>query len=174
MVNVSWRPGCPVPFSSLRDLYVRYWGFDAKAHTGHLVVNKDAVSPLVRVLRRLYLVGYPVRQMRTVEAFRGSDERSMRNDNTSAFNCRLVPGSTTWSQHAYGRAVDVNPLENPEVVGSHVDPPNARRFADRSLRSKGMIFHDGYVWRTFALVGWRWGGDWHSLKDYQHFSANGL
>ena len=151
-----------------------YWGFDGAAHSGELVVNADSVTPIVRAFESMYRARFPIRQMRLVENFGGSDERSMSAYNTSAFNCRLVPGSNTWSQHAYGRAVDVDPLENPEVSGGQVDPPSATRWADRTRQDPGMIRRGDAAWQAFAAVGWTWGGDWSSPKDYQHFSANGL
>lgn len=173
MEGRSWRPGCPVPLSGLRMLELTYWGFDATAHWGQMVVNSDAVTSVVGAFRSLFEARFPVRQMRLVDYFGGDDERSMAADNTSAFNCRLVPGTSTWSQHAYGRAVDVDPLENPEIRDGQIDPPGAAPFADRSQDRPGMISHGDWAWRAFAAVGWKWGGDWVSLQDYQHFSANG-
>ena len=110
-----------------------------------------------------------------VEAFGASDERSMAADNTSAFNCRSVRGAEVWSQHAYGRAIDINPRENPEVTGDR-RPAEERAGVRRPVapRRKGMILPGDVVVRAFAAVGWGWGGSWHSLKDWQHFSANGL
>ncbi|MDE3065816.1 MAG: M15 family metallopeptidase [Acidobacteriota bacterium] len=174
MTGRTWRPGCPVPLSRLRMLSLSYVGFDGGAHVGALVVNADAVAATVGAFRALYAARFPVRRMVPVDAYGGSDERSMTADNTSAFNCRRVPGTTIWAQHAYGRAVDLDPLENPEVSASGVDPPAAARFADRTRRRPGMIYHGGTAWRAFRSVDWRWGGDWGSPKDYQHFSANGL
>lgn len=98
----------------------------------------------------------------------------MLADNTSAFNCRLVPATTTWSQHAYGLAVDINPFENPELSRGTVAPPTAAAWADRSRPSPAMIRHGGAAWNAFNTIGWTWGGDWTSPKDYMHFSANGL
>ena len=106
--------------------------------------------------------------------FGGGDERSMLADDTSAFNCRPVAGSSVWSQHAYGLAVDINPFENPEIKGGHVDPPAAAAWANRSRSSPAMIRKGDAAWRAFRAIGWAWGGDWRSLKDYMHFSANGL
>ena len=170
----SWRPGCPVAISDLRVLRVGYWGFDAHAHTGTLVVNQRAVEPMVGAFRALWRSRFPIRRMSPVEAYGASDERSMRADNTSAFNCRGVPGSTVWSQHAYGLAIDLNPLENPEVRNGVIDPPTAARYADRRLHTTGMIHPGDAAVRAFTAIGWGWGGSWHSLKDWQHFSANGL
>jgi hypothetical protein len=97
----------------------------------------------------------------------------MRHDNTSGFNCRYVSGTTTWSQHAYGRAIDINPVENPFVSGWRVSPRRGEPFADRSPLRRGMIAERDVVWRAFRRIGWGWGGSWSSPMDYQHFSANG-
>ncbi len=174
VIGVSWHPGCPVGLGQLRLLRLSYWGFDHAVHQGELIVNQSAAKALTRAFGRLFAARYPIRQMRRVDAFGGSDERSMLADNTSAFNCRRVPGTPIWSQHAYGLAVDINPFENPEVLGDGVvDPPAAAASANRSRHSRAMIRHGDAVWRAFISVGWHWGGDWASPKDYQHFSANG-
>jgi poly-gamma-glutamate synthesis protein (capsule biosynthesis protein) len=170
---VSWHRGCPVPLRDLRLIKLSYWGFDGKEHEGELVAHRDAADDLVRVFRRLYAVRYPIRRMRRIDFYGASDDRSLVADNTSAFNCRPVAGTTRWSEHAYGRAIDINPVENPYVIGNHVSPESGRRYADRSKRLPGMI-HDGdAVVRAFAAVGWGWGGHWRSPTDYQHFSASG-
>jgi hypothetical protein len=174
MTGVSWRPGCPVPLADLRLLRLSYRGFDGQVHQGELVVNADAVHAVRTAFLGLFSAHYPIRRMRLVEAYGGSDERSMLADNTSAFNCRGVPGSTAWSQHAYGRAVDVNPFENPEVRGTAVDPPAAGAWANRSRTAPAVIHHGGAAWRAFAAAGWTWGGDWSYPLDYMHFSATGL
>jgi hypothetical protein len=170
----SWHRGCPVPISHLRLVTLTYWGFDDQPHSGQLVLNRDAVLPVVKAMRSLYQTQFPIRRIVLVDRYGADDNRSMAADNTSAFNCRLVEHSTSWSQHALGRAVDINPLENPEVSGSDVLPPAGRTFLNRYQRRKGMIHAGDTAVRAFAAVGWRWGGYWHSLKDYQHFSANGL
>ena len=174
MTGVSWHPGCPVGLDDLRLLAITYWGFDGGVHYGRLVVNRDAARPLLLVMRRLYRLHYPFRRMRLVDAYGADDHRSMEADNTSAFNCRFVSGTSRWSQHAYGRAIDINTIENP-YVGSdgHVSPPQGEPFADRSLHATGLIHAGGAVVRAFAAVGWGWGGSWSGDKDYQHFSATG-
>jgi len=169
----SWHPGCPVAPSGLRLLSVSAWGFDGHPYRGRLVVNRDAVPAVSRAMRRLFALHYPIRRMRPVSAYGADDHRSMAADNTSAFNCRFVSGTTRWSQHAYGRAIDLNPLENPYVDGEHVSPPRGRRFADRSLHARGLVHDGGNVVRAFAAVGWGWGGHWSGARDYQHFSATG-
>jgi hypothetical protein len=171
--TIAWHAGCPVPISDLRLVTLTYWGFDGQPHDGQLIVNRDAVRPVVRAMRSLYDARFPIRRMVLVDHYGADDKRSMAADNTSAFNCRLVEHSASWSQHAFGRAIDVNPLENPYVVGKEVLPPAGRVFTDRSLRRTGMIHAGDAIVRAFAAVGWRWGGSWTSSKDYQHFSANG-
>jgi D-alanyl-D-alanine carboxypeptidase-like protein len=174
MTGVSWHPGCPVGLGELRLLRLSYWGFDHAVHQGELIVNTSATAPLTQAFALLFQAGFPIRQMQVVDDFGGDDERSMLADNTSAFNCRLVPGTSVWAQHAYGLAVDINPFENPEIQGGQADPPAAAAWADRSRSSPAMIRAGDAAWRAFRAIGWIWGGDWCSLKDYMHFSANGL
>ncbi len=174
MTGVAWHPGCPVGLGDLRLLQLSYWGFDRAVHQGELIVNASAAASLTRAFELLFAARFPIRQMRVVDDFGGDDERSMLADNTSAFNCRLVPGTSVWAQHAYGLAVDVNPFENPEIQDGQADPPAATAWADRSRSSPAMIREGDAAWRAFRAIGWTWGGDWRSLKDYMHFSANGL
>ena len=151
-----------------------YWGFDGAVHTGKLVVNEAVAGDVVKVFGLLFAQRFPIRRMELVDAYGGDDDRSMAADNTSAFNCRAVTGGTSWSQHAYGWAIDLNPLENPYVTSRGiVSPPAGAPSADRSLRAKGMIHPGDGVVRAFASVGWGWGGSWSGTRDYQHFSATG-
>jgi hypothetical protein len=175
MAGVSWHRGCPVGLDQLRLLTVSHWGFDGDVHRGRLVVNRDAAKAMLGAMRVLFRLHYPIRQMRLVDAYGADDHRSMDADNTSAFNCRTVAGSSgVWSEHAYGRALDLNPLENPYVTESgYVSPPAGAPFADRSRRAKGLIHRGGPVVAAFAAVGWEWGGNWPWPRDYQHFSATG-
>jgi hypothetical protein len=169
----SWRRGCPVEISDLRLVTVSHWTFAGGAVQGRLVVNRDAAGAIVGVMRRLFAAHFPIQRMRPVEAYGSDDERSMAANNTSAFNCRRVAGSSSWSQHAYGRAIDINPLQNPEVSGGLVSPPGGARYLDRSQTAAGLIHAGDVVVTAFARAGWGWGGYWRSLKDYQHFSADG-
>jgi hypothetical protein len=175
MNGVSWHPGCPVHLRALRLVTLRYWGFDRRAHRGRLVVHRDVAEKVVGIFRRLYQASFPIRQMRLVDYYGADDRTSMEQDNTSAFNCRWRAGQPgVWSQHAYGRAIDVNPVENPYVWSGGVSPWNGAPFVDRSHRRRGMIFHGDAVWWAFRSRSWEWGGDWTaSVKDYQHFSRNG-
>jgi hypothetical protein len=174
-IRHSYRAGCPVAPADLRAVRLTYRGFDGRAHTGSLVVNRRVTGDVTRVFRTLYAAGFPIRRMRPVSQYRGSDDASMAADNTSAFNCRRAVGSTTgsWSMHAYGLAIDVNPRENPYVLGGRVLPPAGRRFLDRADARPGMAVEGGPLVDAFASEGWRWGGTWSGSPDYQHFSTSG-
>jgi hypothetical protein len=173
-VKYSWRPGCPVPLSGLRLIDMTYWGFDKKPHHGQLVVNAKVAGDIVKVFKKLYDARYPIRRMDLVDKYKGSDFDSIEAGNTSAFNCRNATGSSSWSQHAYGLAVDVNTCENPYVSASGaVAHKHCVKFRDRSRRDPGMIHKGDKVYRAFASIGWGWGGLWHGARDYQHFSSNG-
>jgi D-alanyl-D-alanine carboxypeptidase len=171
----SWHPGCPVSPARLRRVRLTYWGFDGRAHMGALVANEDAVSDLVHVFSRLYAARFPIRRLRPIDAYGGKDERSLEADNTAAFNCRYVIGAgrRRWSAHAYGEAIDVNPVENPYLESGRVHPRAGRAYLDRGRVRPGMAVHGGLLVRTFAAVGWQWGGRWTRSPDYQHFSATG-
>jgi len=171
----SHHAGCPVPWRELRYLRLSYVGFDGQSHTGELVVAAAYARDVVGVFRELYDARWPIRRMRLVDAFGGDDDRSMAADNTSGFNCRRVKGSNEWSDHAFGAAIDLNPVRNPYLTGSSVSPPASGRFAtlDRAagaLVPPGAIRSDDVVVRAFAAIGWEWGGSW-AQPDYQHFSA---
>jgi len=173
MIGVSWRPGCPVPLRDLRLLRLPHWGFDGRMRAGRLIVHEDVARDVLGVLRRLYAAKFPIRRMTPVDAYGGSDFRSNEADNTSAFNCRYVDGTTRWSEHAYGRAIDVNPIENPYVSGGRTSHRASTSYVDRARRRPGMAYGDGVLVRAFDTIGWGWGGRWTSVKDYQHFSASG-
>lgn len=174
MTGVSWRPGCPVGLDDLRLLKVRHWGFDNRVHRGRLVVHEDSARGMVRVMRNLFRHRFKIRRMRLVDAYGADDHRSMAADNTSAFNCRFVSGTSRWSEHAYGRAIDVNPIENPYADSDgYVSPPAGAPYRDRSQRAEGLIHRGGNVVQAFAAIGWEWGGYWSWPKDYQHFSLTG-
>jgi len=166
----SYRAGCPVGPAQLRTVRVSYRDFDGRAQVGRIVVASRVAPDVLAVFRILWSERFPIRRLQPVSAYRGSDDASMAADNTSAFNCRFVGGTSRWSLHAYGEAIDVNPVENPYVRGSRVSPPAGRAYVDRSRHQKGMALRNGPLVRAFASVGWRWGA---SFGDYQHFSTTG-
>jgi D-alanyl-D-alanine carboxypeptidase len=175
-----WHRGCPVPLSDLRVLTVTHWGLDGRSHTGQLIVNEDAASPLARVFRRLFQLRFPIRHLRLADAYGPAASQPADGDVSGSFECRqAVPspctggtGTGTWSEHAYGMAVDLNPVENPYVGCGQTRDPAGRRFLDRSRLRPGMV--TPAVVKAFRSIGWGWGGDWSgSTKDYMHFSATG-
>jgi hypothetical protein len=176
----AWHPGCPVPLSQLRLLNVTYHGFDGNSYEGELVVNRDAAGPLVRVFRRLYALNFPIRHMSIADVYGPPRLLPADGDVSGGFECRqavpspCVGGSGTghWSEHAFGEAVDLNPLENPYVGCGQSRDPAARPFFNRSRHRPGMV--TAAVVRAFNSIGWGWGGSWEgSTKDYMHFSATG-
>jgi hypothetical protein len=169
----SWRPGCPVPVDQLRAIDLTHFGNDGAVHTGRLIVAANLAQQVVDIFRDLHAARFPIARMEPIDVYGGDDNRSIKANNTSAFNCRAVTGGTGWSEHAYGRAIDINPFVNPYVKGSTVLPPEAAPYTDRSRNDPGMIHADDAVVRAFAARGWEWGGYWTSLKDYQHFSTTG-
>ena len=174
MIGSSWRQGCPVPLRKLRLIRLTHWNFHGERAWGKLVVHRRFAADMKRVFSKLFDARFKIRRMHLVDRYDAVDMRSMRHDNTSAFNCRYRNGECcTWSMHAYGKAIDINPVENPYVGSWGVSPPNGAAYADRSKRRKGMIFDHDRVWWAFHRIGWRWGGTWSGAKDYQHFSSNG-
>ena len=175
MTGSSWHQGCPVPLSDLRLLRIGYWGFDRKSHVGRMVVNADAVDAVHDAFAALYAKKFPIRRMRLVDDYGASDYASIEADNTSAFNCRNATGSSRFSEHAYGRAIDINPIENPYVYADGTTAHAASRpYLNRADVREGMAEPHNILVRAFDAVGWGWGGRWHPPPtDYQHFSANG-
>ena len=177
-----WHAGCPVSLSQLRVLTVVHWGFDGNTHTGQLVVNRRVAAPLARVFGRLYELRFPIRHMRLADAYGPRGARPNDTDISAAFDCRQAiaspctsrarKGNGTWSEHAYGHAVDLNPVENPYIGCGMSRDPASKPYLDRSRLRRGMI--TPAVVAAFRSIGWGWGGDWSgSTKDYMHFSASG-
>jgi hypothetical protein len=175
-----WQPGCPVPLSQLRVLTVRHWGFDGRPHTGRLVVNRDVAAPVAKVFRKLYALRFPIRHLRLDDMYGPARARPRDGDVSGSFECRqAVPspctggtGNGSWSNHAYGHAIDLNPRENPYVGCGRTRDPTRERYLDRSRHRKGMV--TPAVVRAFRSIGWGWGGDWSGdTKDYMHFSTTG-
>ncbi len=173
MTGVSWHPDCPIPISELRMLRMLYWTPLNTIHWGELVVAESVTQQVSQIFKDLFEVRFPIERMERVDAYDGNDRASMEANNTSAFNCRNVGGTSAWSEHSYGLAIDINPLWNPWVKGEKVDPPSALAFVDRTTDHPGMIHPDGEVVRIFQSHGWHWGGKWSKANDYQHFSLKG-
>lgn len=173
MTPAVWRPGCPVHPRDLRRIRTRHWDFSGRLRTGAIDVHHSVARDVLRVLRRLYRSRVAIRRMHPIERYGGSDFRSITADNTSAFNCRFVAGTRRWSRHAHGRAIDINPRENPYVSGGRVEHPESRPFIRRRPHRQGMAVPGGAMVAAFRSVGWGWGGRWRPNPDYQHFSASG-
>lgn len=169
----TWVRGCPVAADRLAWVRLTFWGFDSRRHTGELLVNAASSAALVSAFRTLYDARYPIEEMRIRTRAELDAPPTGDGNNTEVFVCRPTTGGTSYSQHAYGLAIDVDPFQNPYVKGDLVLPELAGSYLDRDRRRAGMIQPDDAVVRAFARIGWEWGGDWNSLKDYQHFSANG-
>ncbi len=169
-LGATWRPGCPAAPEQLRRIDLDYWGFDGRLHRGQLVVDRRPHREVIAVFDRLLALRFPIERMQTADHYPGAeDELSMRDNNTSAYNCRDIPGTGNWSLHAYGRAVDINPRINPYIDGDDVQPANAGPWVDRSRTEPGMFHAGDPAVTAFTDRGWRWGGYWRSPKDYQHF-----
>ncbi len=177
-----WRAGCPVPLSGLRLLTVRHWGFDGKAHKGQLVVNKDVAAPLARVFVKLYKLRFPIRHLSLADSYGTGGSQPTSGDVSGSFECRqaspspctkgTATGTRSWSNHAYGLAIDLNPTENPYVGCSRSRNKASLPYLDRSRLRKGMV--TPAVVAAFRSMGWGWGGSWSgNTKDYMHFSHNG-
>jgi hypothetical protein len=176
----EWHSGCPVSLSGVRLLTVSYWGFDRQAHTGQLIVNAQAVAPLTTVFRKLFQMRFPIRHMLLSDEYGPAAGRPADGDVTASFECRqAVPSPCTggtgtghWSEHAYGEAVDINPVENPYVGCGMTRDRTAISYMNRKNVRRGMVTEA--VVAAFHSVGWGWGGSWFgSTKDYMHFSATG-
>lgn len=169
----TWNPRCPVTAEELSWVRLTFVGFDGRRHTGELLTNRSVAADLVAVFRRLYAARYPIEEMRVSRADELTAPPTGDGNNTGSFACRTTRGATSYSQHAYGLAVDVNPFQNPYVKGDVVLPELASSYLQRRRVRPGMIEPNGPVVRAFASIGWEWGGTWRTLKDYQHFSQNG-
>jgi hypothetical protein len=179
MRGTTWQPGCPVPLRALRLLTLRYWGFDGRVHQGPMVVNQAAARQVLSVFRRLFQARFPIQELHlAVRYVPGEDDPNDTRNYTDSFNCRPVVtargAGASWSQHALGLAIDINPIQNPYVASDgYVRNLHARPYRDRSLSRPGMIHPGDAVVRAFAAIGWRWGGNWTGDKDYMHFSSTG-
>ncbi|MFN8033330.1 MAG: M15 family metallopeptidase [Mycobacterium sp.] len=170
-LGATWHPDCPVAPEQLRRVELDYVGFDNQIHRGALVVNEDVAAEVIAIFADLQRQRYPIAEMQTVDHYpKADDELSMEDNNTSAFNCRPMPSGRSWSLHAYGRAIDLNPLLNPYITTSgDLQPRTAGRYLDRTRRDPGILHAGDPAVRAFTDRGWTWGGSWHNPIDYQHF-----
>ena len=169
MLGKSYPEGCTVRRSELRYLTVQHYNAEGELLTGHLVCNKRIADDLLYIYRKLYEARYPIERVQLIDDFGADDERSMTANNTSCFCYREVKGTAKLSKHARGLAIDINPLYNPCVKGKSVQPEKGRPYADRARTHIYKVERGDLLWRLFTERGFRWGGSWQTLKDWQHF-----
>jgi D-alanyl-D-alanine carboxypeptidase len=173
LARSSWTDECPVTVDELRYLTMSHHGFDGEIHTGEMIVNSAVAEDVVGVFHRLFETGFPIEQMRVTTLEEVDDHPTGDFNETGSFVCRPSVGSENWSMHAYGLAIDVNPFHNPYLKGDLVIPELASAYTDREEVRPGMLFAGDVVVESFADIGWSWGGDWKTLKDWMHFSTTG-
>jgi hypothetical protein len=166
----SWRQECPTAITDLVYLHLLHYGYDGAVHEGELVVHKALGREVLTIFKALFDRRFPVEKMKVIDDYQGDDDASMADNNTSAFNCRFVAGKPgVFSRHSFGRAIDINPRTNPMVVDGATLPPAGSAFVDRKNKAPGILRRGDPTVREFTRRGWTWGGDWASMKDYQHF-----
>jgi len=174
MQGKTYKENPYIKRSDLRYLRVLHRNADDSICQGEMVCNKAIAEDLIDIFRKLYEAHYPIERMRLIDDYDADDERSMTDNNTSCFNFRTIAGSKKLSKHSLGLAIDINPLYNPCVKqskngGTIVQPASARRYANRKKRWPYKITKGDLCYRLFVEHGFKWGGEWRSLKDYQHF-----
>jgi peptidoglycan L-alanyl-D-glutamate endopeptidase CwlK len=160
--------GSSIPSSvknTLELVTVNYYGFDGKLHQGQIIVNKEIANDIVEIFMVIEETKFPVEKVVPIVEYNWSDEKSMNDNNTSSFNYRFISGSRILSMHANGLAIDINPKQNPYVKNGTSIPAGS----EYKLKNMGTIKPDSKIVKVFKEKGWTWGGDWKSLKDYQHF-----
>ncbi len=172
LVHASWRDECPLHFDQLSLLILTHWNFDGEVVRGPMIVNTAVVPDVVEVFADLFDIGFPIERIQLVDDYGGDDRAAMRANVTSGFNCRFVDGTDRWSNHAFGLAIDINPLINPWAREGNVLPVEGEAYTDRGLDLPGMINLGDEAITIFEEVGWSWGGVWQSA-DYMHFSKPG-
>lgn len=172
----SFKKNCPVPLKDLRYLNIKHLGFDGNDKIGELIVHKSVASNVIKIFDELYDIKYPIYKMKLVSDYKADDWLSIEANNSSAFNCRPITGKKNkWSKHAYGKAIDINPIENPYISKkgyiSHKDSLKyrTRKHEIKTLKDNAILLKKDKAVKIFEKYGWKWGGDWITIKDYQHF-----
>ena len=177
IVGNSWKKECPVPLTKLRYLTLSYYDFEGNIQDGELIVHQDVADETVKIFEELFEIKYPIKSMKLISDFKGSDFQSIEADNTSAFNCRSITGNKKkWSNHAYGKAIDINPIENPYISKSGYISHKSSLFYKKRVhkdltnqKDRALLLKNDDVTQIFKKYKWSWGGDWKTIKDYQHF-----
>lgn len=158
-----------ISYDELRYVHVLHYNLDHEVKEGELICNQLIAEDLVEIFQELFEQEYPIERICLVDDYNGDDETSMRDNNTSCFNYRVIAGSSSLSNHSFGLAIDINPLYNPYVSGGYVQPATGAAYADRSGDFPYKIDREDLCYQLFTEHGFTWGGDWSSPKDYQHF-----
>ena len=172
VVWASWQEGCPLHYENLSLLTLSYWNFDGEVATGQMTINSAVASDIISAFEGLFEMRFPIERIELVDDYGGDDKAAMRANVTAGFNCRFVDGTDRWSNHAFGLAVDINPLINPWAREGNVLPKEGEPYTDRDLGLPGMINLGDEPISIFEQLGWSWGGVWQSA-DYMHFSRPG-
>lgn len=168
--GISWKQGAPVELDDLSYVKVMYWGFDEEEHIGELIVHRKVAEEITQIFKELHEAKFPIEKIRLIDEYDANDDLSMEDNNTSAFCYREVAGKKgTLSKHSYGIAIDINPVQNPYIKGEKISPLEGKEYKDRKNVKKGMIVKDDICYKAFKERGWIWGGEWKTIKDYQHF-----
>ncbi|APJ03684.1 M15 family metallopeptidase [Silvanigrella aquatica] len=175
MKQFTWHEGCPVLLKDLRYLNLSFFGFDNKVHIGEIIVHKLIAKEVTEIFKELYYNKFQIEKMELMDSFHGDDLAAMKENNTSAFNCRTMTGKKNiFSLHSYGIAIDINTKINPYVYKNMILPENGKSFVDRSLKAPGIIILNDSTYKAFIKRGWKWGGEWKKSQDYQHFEKSEL
>ena len=173
LARSSWTPACPVKPEQLRYLVMSFRGFDARAHTGEMLVNASVAQTVVDVFKKLFAAGFPLEEMRISPGAELNLPPTGDRNNTEGFICRPRRGQNRWPAPAFGLAIDLNPFHNPYVSGDLVVPELASSYLSRGRVRSGMILDGGPVVRAFDAAGWKWGGRWPGPVNFAHFSTDG-
>ena len=171
LLGTTLKENCPVKREDLRTVTVPYLNEKGEKKEGLLIVHKKVTDDIVFIFNEILRMGFVIHKIAPASYFDGRDDQLMKYNITSAFNCRLMTDGIGFSNHSYGTTIDINPLWNPYVKGKKILPPEGKAFArNRSkLTQPGVLQKDHRIVKLFKELGWTWGGDWKSLKDYQHF-----
>ena len=172
MTGNSYNENGPVKMNELVLVKVKYVNFNDEEKTGNIIINKKLANDILEIFNELYEARYPIEKVNIIDKYSNSDELSMEDNNTYAFSVRPKTGKKSFSKHAYGFAVDINPVQNPYIKNKIIEPKTSIDYLDRKNIRKGMIVKGDVCYNAFKKRGWTWGGEWKSLKDYQHFEKS--
>ncbi len=173
LARSSWKKECPVKPAELAYVVMPYWGMDNKPHTGEMLINAKWAEKVAGVFQYMYESRFPIEEMRVTSHEDVNGAHFGDQNTTISFECRRTTGGySTWSAHASGLAVDINPFNNPWVRNGYVYPELAKSYTDRTWLRPGMIETRKQIIAEFKKIGWSWGGNWGTFDDWMHFSSN--